>query len=136
MKVVVKKPVVVHGYRYNAGCIINVDPADLDIQTMMTQGALQFEYGGYFPEEKAYEALTGYLDEKGVEYMLGEDGFSPLESYMLTLLGVPPRLYHEVVVPGLIEICRSRGLGMKATRYERDEAGCTLQMELRYACSN
>ncbi len=67
-----------------------------------------------------WDQVIEYLEEKGVEYanrLEKEKGVHDYRICMFWLLRVSTRLYHEVVVPGLIDLCRVLRLNLKATDY-------------------
>ena len=98
---------------------------------------------------KAYLEVEEYLDEKGVENYIGmpvnlEEAerigdvrmtlgsrSNKNEHPTLILWDVPHRLFHEVVVPGLIDVCRRVGVRIQAQKYEREGDGRSLQAVLR-----
>jgi len=95
-----------------------------------------------------YLNVREYLEEKGVESAAGEclgdpdlprkiehvkinTLYNPLKPITLVLWAVPARLYHEVVVPGLIDVLKRQLLRYWPVRYEKNADTRALQLTLR-----
>lgn len=80
---------------------------------------------------KAFDAVRSYLDEKGIDYMMAELRLisagvpEPIEPSLwalpepapLMLNCVNKRLFHEVIAPGLRDVCKRWNICLKAKKY-------------------
>jgi hypothetical protein len=148
MKIVVKKNMTFQGKHYRAGTILDIPPSQYDMITMFYRGGVELLTEPAVSSVRAYEELEAYLDEKGVEYLLGATSktgptisdtvvlpLSPYEivsSCTLIVYNVYPKFFHEVVVPSIREICKRRGIIMRARNYEKLKGMRTLELQLRY----
>ncbi len=149
MTIVAKKDCSIGGKQYKSGGIYDVDTAAFDIRKMANHGVVEKittedAYTKYC--EIQYLQLQGYLDEKMVDYRLirfapdGSVQVYPESNYKryhrkcsLFLHQVPPKLYHEVVVPGIIQLCKRVGITIHVQSYARTSDGCTLYTNLYVA---
>jgi hypothetical protein len=111
----------------------NMDLKDDDLkERMLEMIQANLSMGKY--HDWAFEQIEAYFVEKGVDYrmggplqsaspamhdyyIVGPEGFMPF-----MLLEVPQRLYHEVVVPGLRELCGRVHVLMQVLSYaKRDD---------------
>jgi len=71
-----------------------------------------------------------YLDEKGVFWRFPGPYEARIEDSAMLLEGVNPRLFHQVVVPGLRAMCKRLKIRLKALDYVRREETCDFAMKL------
>ena len=147
MHVVIKKRCAWGGQQWNPGDIIDIARGQFDKTLMEASGLFQFPKSNREHAVEVLEGLQGYLCEKGVEYIIGstvtlgtdiertvvrEQHYDPTGAISLLLVDVPKRMYHEVVVPGLIHYCKSRGLRFQARNYKRLGSKRSLELQLRW----
>lgn len=144
MKIVVKQPFTLDGIRYSQGTILDLSP-----KALMKSDRRRRVYAYILSPNaaSAWEALRAYLDEKNVDYALGERvatgdtmydtalrlyTFSnPNKVHTLILMSVPNKFYHKVVVPGIREVCKREGIVIKARDYISEDGLCSLELDLR-----
>jgi len=72
--------------------------------------------------EHVEKNITDYLEEKGILYHLHPGPFVNQfkRPSFLTLMHVPNKLFHKVIVPGLRDICKKHKLLFRAEGYIKD----------------
>jgi len=131
MKVYVVSPVTLGSTTFRQGVCLNI-PAHV----------YKPEHMRRLPNcdaNEAFHQLKDYLDEKGVDYVLGElvkeesqfgdtlvyatQFFWDNNQYFMVVYDVPKKMYHEVIVPGLRSFCYHYGITLKAHAYKAVEDG-------------
>lgn len=74
---------------------------------------------------KAYGAIYSYIQEKGIEVGWNVLIYKP--AVFFSIFKAPPKVYHEVLVPGLRDLCKRLNVTILPDKYERTEEGCTLE---------
>ena len=74
---------------------------------------------------RAYRAIYIYIQEKGVEVGWNALIFKP--DVFFSIYKAPPKVYHEVLVPGLRDMCKRLNVTIIPEKYERTKEGCTLE---------
>lgn len=106
-----------HLLEHSRGYVKVVDnPPDLRQQTIMLRW---------------YRKIHDYFEEKGLDFIWGEDLNDGTAHFLV--YNVPHRLYHEVIVPGILDFKSSERLNIKVLNYKKDEEFCMLEGMLSWS---
>jgi len=133
MRVVITQPCALNGKHWKSGDIVDIDPRDYDINAMIAQGFInekspeQVYY--HIQAGRAFDQLKSYLDEKGVDYDYKVTGAVASRAI---LVDVPERLYREVVVPGIIDLCKRLSIKFIPSEFKRYEGDRCLAIDFTW----